>query len=52
MKPIRGLFGLTAAFFLLTISSHAVAKDRVTILYDAFPITKLSPEDWGVSALV
>ena len=52
MKPIRGLFGLTAAFFLLTISSHAVAKDRVTILYDAFSDNKAVTRDWGFSALV
>src|SRR5258708_26952753 len=52
MKVIRGLFGLTAAFFLLTISGHAVAKDRVTILYDAFSDNKAVAKDWAFSALV
>ena len=52
MKVIRGLFGLTAAFLLLTISGHAVAKDRVTILYDAFSDDKRVTRDWGFSALV
>ncbi len=52
MKVIRGLFGLTAAFFLLIVSGHAVAKDRVTILYDAFSDDKRVTKDWGFSALV
>jgi len=52
MRLIRGLFGLTLASFLLTISEHAVAKDRVTILYDAFSDNKAITKDWGFSALV
>jgi 7,8-dihydropterin-6-yl-methyl-4-(beta-D-ribofuranosyl)aminobenzene 5'-phosphate synthase len=52
MKVIRGLFGLTAAFLLLTISGPAVAKDRITILYDAFSDNKAMTKDWGFSALV
>src|SRR5260370_39727159 len=52
MKVIRGLFGLAAAFFLLTMSGHAVAKDRVTILYDAFSDNKSVTKDWGFSALL
>jgi 7,8-dihydropterin-6-yl-methyl-4-(beta-D-ribofuranosyl)aminobenzene 5'-phosphate synthase len=52
MKVIRGLFGLAAAFLLLAISGHAVAKDRVTILYDAFSNNKAVTKDWGFSALV
>jgi 7,8-dihydropterin-6-yl-methyl-4-(beta-D-ribofuranosyl)aminobenzene 5'-phosphate synthase len=52
MKVVRGLFGLAAAFFLLTMSGHAVAKDRVTILYDAFSDNKAVKKDWGFSALV
>src|SRR5258708_2292450 len=52
MKVIRGLFALTAAFFLLVISAHAAAKDRVTILYDAFSDNKAVTQDWGFSALV
>src|SRR5260370_29143281 len=52
MKVIRGLFALTAAFALFTISGNAVAKDRVTILYDAFSDNKTVTKDWGFSALV
>jgi 7,8-dihydropterin-6-yl-methyl-4-(beta-D-ribofuranosyl)aminobenzene 5'-phosphate synthase len=52
MKVIRGLFGLTLAFLVLTISGPAVAKDRVTILYDAFSENKAVAKDWGFSALV
>jgi len=37
---------------MLTISGHAVAKDRVTILYDAFSDNKAVTKDWGFSALV
>ncbi len=52
MKVTRGLFALAAAFFLLAISGHAAAKDRVTILYDAFSDNKTVTKDWGFSALV
>jgi 7,8-dihydropterin-6-yl-methyl-4-(beta-D-ribofuranosyl)aminobenzene 5'-phosphate synthase len=52
MKVIRGLFGLTLASSLLAFSGHAVAKDRVTILYDAFSDNKTITKDWGFSALV
>jgi 7,8-dihydropterin-6-yl-methyl-4-(beta-D-ribofuranosyl)aminobenzene 5'-phosphate synthase len=52
MKFIRGLFALTAAFALFTISGNAVTKDRVTILYDAFSDNKTVTKDWGFSALV
>ncbi|PYU53164.1 MAG: MBL fold metallo-hydrolase [Acidobacteria bacterium] len=53
MKVIRGLFALIAAFVLFTISGNAVAaKDRVTILYDAFSDNKTVTKDWGFSALV
>jgi 7,8-dihydropterin-6-yl-methyl-4-(beta-D-ribofuranosyl)aminobenzene 5'-phosphate synthase len=52
MKVIRGLFAFTAAFFLLAISGHAAAKDRVAILYDAFSDNKSVTKDWGFSALV
>jgi 7,8-dihydropterin-6-yl-methyl-4-(beta-D-ribofuranosyl)aminobenzene 5'-phosphate synthase len=52
MKVIRGLFGLTVAFFLLAISGYAETKDRVTILYDAFSDNKAVTKDWGFSALV
>src|SRR5260370_41297289 len=52
MKIIRGLFGLPLAFLVLTISGPVVAKDRVTILYDAFSDNKAVTKDWGFSALV
>jgi 7,8-dihydropterin-6-yl-methyl-4-(beta-D-ribofuranosyl)aminobenzene 5'-phosphate synthase len=52
MKVIRGLFALAAVSLLLAISAHAVAKDRVTILYDAFSDNKAVTKDWGFSALV
>src|SRR6266849_1008506 len=52
MKVICGLFGLAAFSILLAISGNAVAKDRVTILYDAFSDNKAVTKDWGFSALV
>src|SRR5215467_2685959 len=51
--PIRAfLFRcvLFASFFVLTFS--AIAKDRVTVLYDAFSDSKEVTKDWGFSALV
>jgi 7,8-dihydropterin-6-yl-methyl-4-(beta-D-ribofuranosyl)aminobenzene 5'-phosphate synthase len=51
MKVIRGRFGLTLVFFL-TVSGNAVAKDRITILYDAFSENKAVTKDWGFSALI
>src|SRR5258708_38216845 len=52
MKFIRGLFVLVAILFTLMFSGHALAKDRVTILYDAFSDNKAVTRDWGFSALV
>jgi len=52
MKVIRGLFALTVAFFLFTVSGNAIAKDRIAILYDAFSDNKAITKDWGFSALV
>jgi 7,8-dihydropterin-6-yl-methyl-4-(beta-D-ribofuranosyl)aminobenzene 5'-phosphate synthase len=52
MKVIRGFLSLAPTFFLFAISGHAVAKDRVTILYDAFSDSKAVTRDWGFSALV
>ena len=52
MKAIRGFLSLAAAFFLFAISGHAVAKDRVAILYDAFSDNKSITKDWGFSAFV
>src|SRR5260370_20629117 len=52
MKFSRGLFVLVAILFTLMFSGHALAKDRVTILYDAFSDNKAVTRDWGFSALV
>jgi 7,8-dihydropterin-6-yl-methyl-4-(beta-D-ribofuranosyl)aminobenzene 5'-phosphate synthase len=52
MKLIRGLRGLAAASLLLSFSAPLVAKDRVTVLYDAFSDNKSVIKDWGFSALV
>ena len=52
MKVIRGLFGLALISCALAIPAQIVAKDRVTILYDAFSDDKAVVRDWGFSALV
>jgi len=52
MKATRVFFGLTAVFLLLPIFVQAAAKDRVTILYDAFSDNKTTTKDWGFSALI
>ncbi len=52
MKFIRGLFAPVAILFTLMFSGHALGKDRVTILYDAFSDNKTVTKDWGFSALV
>lgn len=43
---------LAAVFSLLLLPTALQAKDRVTILYDAFSDTKDVTKDWGFSALV
>jgi 7,8-dihydropterin-6-yl-methyl-4-(beta-D-ribofuranosyl)aminobenzene 5'-phosphate synthase len=52
MKVIRGLFGLALISCVLAIPGHIAAKDRVTILYDAFSDSKVVTKDWGFSALI
>ena len=52
MKVIRGLFGLALISCALVVPGDIVAKDRVTILYDAFSDDKAVVRDWGFSALV
>jgi 7,8-dihydropterin-6-yl-methyl-4-(beta-D-ribofuranosyl)aminobenzene 5'-phosphate synthase len=52
MKVIRGLFGLALISCALAIPGHIAAKDRVTILYDAFSDSKVVTKDWGFSALI
>jgi 7,8-dihydropterin-6-yl-methyl-4-(beta-D-ribofuranosyl)aminobenzene 5'-phosphate synthase len=52
MRVIRGLFVLTAGSLVFGIPDPMVAKDRVTILYDAFSDNKAITKDWGFSALI
>lgn len=50
---IRALFPRFVLFlFLFALPFSASAKDRVTILYDAFSDSKEVIKDWGFSALV
>ena len=50
---IRALLPRFAVFLsLFTLPFAATAKDRVTILYDAFSDSKEVTKDWGFSALV
>src|SRR5712675_2536826 len=51
MKSLRRFLKLAAASLLLLPASLA-AKDRVTILYDAFSDSKEIIKDWGFSALI
>jgi len=51
MKSLRRFLKLAAASLLLLPASLA-AKDRVTILYDAFSDSKEIIKDWGFSVLV
>jgi 7,8-dihydropterin-6-yl-methyl-4-(beta-D-ribofuranosyl)aminobenzene 5'-phosphate synthase len=52
MRPLRKWKRLAAAFSLLFLPAALHAKDRVTILYDAFSDNKAVTKDWGFSALV
>jgi 7,8-dihydropterin-6-yl-methyl-4-(beta-D-ribofuranosyl)aminobenzene 5'-phosphate synthase len=52
MRPLRKWKWLAAAFSLVFLPSALHAKDRVTILYDAFSDNKAITKDWGFSALV
>jgi 7,8-dihydropterin-6-yl-methyl-4-(beta-D-ribofuranosyl)aminobenzene 5'-phosphate synthase len=51
MNPIWALIRLGLVFCLL-LSFSAYAKDRVTILYDAFSDSNEVTKDWGFSALI
>lgn len=46
------LLPVTLFLFLFVLPFAATAKDRVTILYDAFSDSKEVTKDWGFSALV
>jgi len=52
MRPLRRWKRLVAAFSLFFLPAALQAKDRVTILYDAFSDNKAVTNDWGFSALV
>jgi len=52
MTPFGKWQRLAAAFFMLLLPAAVQAKDRVTILYDAFSDSKEIIKDWGFSALV
>ena len=49
--PQRPVFAVLSLFFFVT-PSVVSAKDRVTILYDAFSDSKEVTKDWGFSALI
>lgn len=52
MKAFRRFQRLLTALSLLLLPSSLPAKDRVTILYDAFSDSKEVIKDWGFSALI
>ncbi len=52
MMPFGKWQRLAAAFSMLLLPAALQAKDRVTILYDAFSDSKEIIKDWGFSALV
>ncbi|HEY6945828.1 MAG TPA: MBL fold metallo-hydrolase [Candidatus Acidoferrum sp.] len=52
MTPFRFLRHIVAASSLLFLSTVLHAKDRITILYDAFSDSKEIIKDWGFSALI
>lgn len=52
MKHVRELLRLGIAFSLLALPFSAYARDRVSILYDAFSDSKEITKDWGFSALI
>ena len=52
MQMPRPRHWLVSLVILLSFTFSAIAKDRVTILYDAFSDSKEVTKDWGFSALV
>jgi len=52
MQIPRWMLRLAIIGFSFTFPFSAIAKDRVTILYDAFSDSKEVTKDWGFSALV
>ncbi len=52
MMPFRRFQRLALAFFLLLFPAILQAKDRITILYDAFSDSKEIVKDWGFAALI
>lgn len=51
MRTRHALFPLVLLFFFVSVLPTS-AKDRVTILYDAFSDSKIVTKDWGFSALI
>ncbi|HXY24158.1 MAG TPA: MBL fold metallo-hydrolase, partial [Candidatus Acidoferrum sp.] len=52
MRVPRGALSAVFSLFFFVTPSVAVARDRVTILYDAFSDSKEVTKDWGFSALI
>ncbi len=52
MRIQRALSPLACFLFVFLLPCSSAAKDRVTILYDAFSDSKDVKKDWGFSALV
>lgn len=52
MKPFRQFQGFALAFSLLFLPAALQARDRITVLYDAFSDSKEIVKDWGFSALI
>jgi len=52
MRIPKALFLFPSFLFVFLLPFSATAKDRVTILYDAFSDSKEVTKDWGFSALV
>src|SRR5260370_18259016 len=52
MKSVGRFQMFITAFSMLLLPTALQAKDRVTILYDAFSDSKEIGKDWGFSALV
>ena len=52
MTPFQLLRRFVALFSLLLLPAALHAKDRITILYDAFSDSKDITKDWGFSALI
>jgi len=52
MKVVRGLLALSSILYSLVFVAATRAKDRITIVYDAFGEKSKLTRDWGFSAFV